>query len=218
MVLEDTPKPGAAPTDDYMKIAQLRFAASQKVAGAADELKKVITARKMTPLYIAVCEQLGWKSDAALLSSMKADNATALEALDAKIKESEEQEGETEIREAFLARAEHHIAIGEKDVAYAAIEETYKKTVAMGLRLDLVLSKLRVGLFFDDLTVVKNEIDRAKALLEQGGDWERRNRLKVYEALFLLRIRDLKKASALLLDSIATFTATELLPYNQFIM
>ena len=142
MVLEDTPKPGAAPTDDYMKIAQLRFAASQKVAGAADELKKVITARKMTPLYIAVCEQLGWKSDAALLSSMKADNATALEALDAKIKESEEQEGETEIREAFLARAEHHIAIGEKDVAYAAIEETYKKTVAMGPRLDLVLAKL----------------------------------------------------------------------------
>ena len=67
----------------------------------------------------------------------------------------------------------------------------------MGLRLDLVLSKLRVGLFFDDLTVVKKEIDRAKALLEQGGDWERRNRLKVYEALFLLRIRDLKKASAL---------------------
>ena len=108
MVLEDTPKPGAAPTDDYMKIAQLRFAASQKVAGAADELKKVITARKMTPLYIAVCEQLGWKSDAALLSSMKADNATALEALDAKIKESEEQEGETEIREAFLAGGAPH--------------------------------------------------------------------------------------------------------------
>ena len=149
---------------------------------------------------------------------MQSANAAALAALDAKIAESEEQEGETEIREAFLARAEHYISIGEKEVAYTAIEETFKKTVAMGLRLDLVLSKLRVGLFFDDLTLVKKEVERAKALLEQGGDWERRNRLKVYEALFLLRIRDLKKASALLLDSIATFTATELLPYNQFIM
>ena len=172
----------------------------------------------MAPFYVAVCELLGWKTDAALLSSMQAANAAKLVELDAAIAECEEKEGETEIREAYLARAEHYIAIGEKDVSYTAIEETYKKTVAMGLRLDLVLSKLRVGLFFDDLTVVKNEIDRAKALLEQGGDWERRNRLKVYEALFLLRIRDLKKASALLLDSIATFTATELLPYNQFIM
>jgi len=86
------------------------------------------------------------------------------------------------------------------------------------LRLDLVLTKLRVSLFFDDLKVVQDEVVRAKVLLEQGGDWERRNRLKVYEALFLLRIRDFKKASSLLLDSIATFTASELVPYNQFIM
>ena len=73
-------------------------------------------------------------------------------------------------------------------------------------------------LFFDDLKLVKSTIERAKGLLEQGGDWERRNRLKVYEALFLVRIRDFKKASALLLDAIATFTATELVPYNEFIM
>jgi len=33
-----------------------------------------------------------------------------------------------------------------------------------------------------------------------------------------MAIRDLKKASALFLDSIATFTATELLPYNTFIL
>jgi len=32
------------------------------------------------------------------------------------------------------------------------------------------------------------------------------------------QIRDLKKSSALFLDSIATFTATELLPYNTFIL
>merc|ERR1719502_2560518 len=172
----------------------------------------------MAPFYNVVCEQLGWKCDDALLKTLQSANTDVLAKLDARIAECEEKEGETEIREAFLAKAEYLIAIGEKDPAYAAIEETFKKTVAMGLRLDLVLSKLRVGLFFDDLTVVKKEVERAKGLLEQGGDWERRNRLKVYEAIFLLRIRDLKRASALLLDSIATFTASELLPYNQFIM
>jgi len=128
------------------------------------------------------------------------------------------ERGETEIREAYLARADFYVRIGENAKAHAALEETYTKTVAMGPRLDLLLCKLRVGLFFDDLRLVKSEIERAKGLLEQGGDWERRNRLKVYEAVFLMRIRDFKKSSALLLDSIATFTATELLPYNQFIL
>ena len=32
------------------------------------------------------------------------------------------------------------------------------------------------------------------------------------------QVRDFKKASAQLLDSVATFTATELLPYNQFVL
>jgi 26S proteasome regulatory subunit N7 len=171
----------------------------------------------MTPLYAIVCEQLGWTVDSAVQSTMAAANAAELATLDARIADCEEKEGETEVREALLARADFRIRIGEKEEAYAALEETYKKTVAMGLRLDLLLSKLRVGLFYDDLTLVKETIERAKLLLEQGGDWERRNRLKVYEAVFLLRIRDLKRASSLLLDSIATFTATELLPYNTFI-
>jgi len=213
------PAPSAsAPADEYMQIAQTRFSASQGKAGAAEELLALIKRREMAPLYIVVCEQLGWKSDAALLATLQTANADALANLDAHIAECEEKEGETEIREAFLARAEHLIAIGEKELAYAALEETFKKTVAMGPKLDLVLAKLRVGLFFDDLQLVKKEVERAKGLLEQGGDWERRNRLKVYEALFLLRIRDLKRASALLLDSIATFTASELLSYNLFIM
>ena len=51
----------------------------------------------------------------------------------------------------------------------------------------------------------------------QGGDWDRRNRLKVYEALALLTQRQVKKAAELLLDCIATFTCVELTSYSQFI-
>ena len=172
----------------------------------------------MAPLYTVVCDQLGWKPDAALRASMEASNAAELSKCDEKIAECDKNEGESEIREAYLARADFYVRTGENAKAQAALEETFTKTVAIGLRLDLLLTKLRVALFFDDLKLVKATIDRAKALLESGGDWERRNRLKVYEAVFLLMVRDFKKASALFLDSIATFTATELLPYNQFIL
>lgn len=54
-------------------------------------------------------------------------------------------------------------------------------------------------------------------LVEEGGDWERRNRLKVYEGYHLLSIRDFKAGGELLLDALSTFTATELIDYNQFV-
>merc|ERR1711959_733653 len=49
------------------------------------------------------------------------------------------------------------------------------------------------------------------------GDWERRNRLKVYEALYLCINREFKEAAERLLTALATFTCTELFEYEQFI-
>jgi len=210
--------PNAGPPNEYVSIAQLRFSAARGDSAASAQLLAIIKRQEMAPLYTAVCESLGWTSDAAALASMEASNAAELAKLDATIAECNENEGETEVREAYLAKAQFYVRIGENAKTHAALEETYSKTVAVGLRLDLLLTKLRVGFFFDDLKEVKKTIDRAKALLETGGDWERRNRLKVYEALFLLMVRDFKKSSTLFLDAIATFTATELLPYNQFIL
>ena len=53
---------------------------------------------------------------------------------------------------------------------------------------------------------MKAGLARAAVLCSEGGDWERKNRLKVYEALFALATRDFQCAAELFLDSIATFT------------
>jgi len=54
-------------------------------------------------------------------------------------------------------------------------------------------------------------------MIEEGGDWDRRNRLKVYEAYYLMSIRDFKAAANLFLDALPTFTCTELMTYSQFV-
>lgn len=54
-------------------------------------------------------------------------------------------------------------------------------------------------------------------LIEKGGDWDRRNRLKVYQGLHSLSIRQFKRACDLFVDALSTFTATELLSYNDFV-
>lgn len=55
------------------------------------------------------------------------------------------------------------------------------------------------------------------SLIESGGDWDRRNRLKAYEGLYLLSIRNFQTGAQLLLDTLSTFTATELIEYDEFV-
>ncbi len=54
-------------------------------------------------------------------------------------------------------------------------------------------------------------------MIEKGGDWDRRNRLKVYEGLYFISKRQLKESSDLLLDTLATFTSTEVMEYKDFV-
>jgi 26S proteasome regulatory subunit N7 len=54
-------------------------------------------------------------------------------------------------------------------------------------------------------------------MIEEGGDWDRRNRLKVYEGIFLISKRDFSAAANLLLDTLGTFTSTELMDYKDFV-
>jgi 26S proteasome regulatory subunit N7 len=58
-----------------------------------------------------------------------------------------------------------------------------------------------------------------KDLLETpgGGDWERKNRLKVYEGVYAMATRDFRTAATLFLDSLSTFTASELCSYATFV-
>jgi 26S proteasome regulatory subunit N7 len=51
-----------------------------------------------------------------------------------------------------------------------------------------------------------------------GGDWDRRNRLKVYRGLARLLERDIKGAATLLIDCIATFSCNEICSYQSFIL
>jgi 26S proteasome regulatory subunit N7 len=64
----------------------------------------------------------------------------------------------------------------------------------------------------------KKSIDRAAALVESGGDWDRRNRLKAYTGLHFLTVRSHLQAAPLLLDSLSTFTSYELCTYSNLVI
>lgn len=68
----------------------------------------------MAPFYELICEEQKWPIDASLLKKMQAENEEALKKLDDRLKDAEENLGETEISDTLLARAEHFARIGDK--------------------------------------------------------------------------------------------------------
>lgn len=121
-----------------------------------------------------------------------------------------------------------------QEKAGPALDLALEKTAGLGARIDLVLAMVRIGLFFQDTPMITSNIDKAleyvrqsrpvlhlvtkpSSLINSGGDWDRRNRLKVYRALHHLSIREFSQAAELLIDSLSTFTATELMEYEELV-
>ncbi|KAM9272071.1 LOW QUALITY PROTEIN: 26S proteasome non-ATPase regulatory subunit 6 [Cariama cristata] len=215
MPLENLEEEGL-PKNPDLRIAQLRFLLSLRPRApdpaARDELMAAVRLHNMAPYYEALCKSLEWQIDMDLLNKMKKANEEELKRLDNELEDAEKILGESEIRDAMMAKAEYLCRIGDKVGALTAFRKTYDKTVALGHRLD-VFYLLRIGLFYMDNDLITRNIEKAKSLIEEGGDWDRRNRL-MYQGLYCVAIRDFKQAAELFLDTVSTFTSYELMDYK----
>ncbi|KAF2116987.1 26S proteasome subunit RPN7-domain-containing protein [Lophiotrema nucula] len=156
--------------------------------------------------------------DEKLYESLKAENDKELETIQKEEDEAAEKAGESEVQAARGKRAEVYTRIGDKEKAIASYETIFEKTGFLGTKIDVVLAIIRLGLFFGDKILVKKTVERAGVLVESGGDWDRRNRLKAYHGLHLLTVRSYAQAAPLLLDSLSTFTSYELCSYSNLVV
>ncbi|KAI0949819.1 hypothetical protein AcV7_008476 [Taiwanofungus camphoratus] len=184
---------------------------------ARKELLAGIQADQMAPYYRVITAASELPLDQALLETMDKANKLELEKLDARLAEAEQTEGESDIADALQARANYFTKIGEREKAIEAQKVALEKTPGLGSRIDIILTLIRIGFFFGDFQMITTNLAKAEELVEQGGDWDRRNRLKVYRGVHLLSIRQFKRGGELLLDALSTFTATELISNNDFV-
>lgn len=181
------------------------------------EILEAIEKDYQLSLYQSCCEEFGWLQEDERITRLQESINLELKKIDERIEDAQENLGESEVREALLAKALFYIRIGDKEKSLEHLRETETKTVAVGQKMDLVFHILRLGFFHLDFNLITKSVDRAKSLFEEGGDWERKNRLKVYEGLLYMSSRQFKKAADLFLDAISTFTTYELFPYSSFI-
>ncbi|KAJ5225581.1 hypothetical protein N7468_006806 [Penicillium chermesinum] len=163
-------------------------------------------------------QKIDFPWDEKLYQSLVEDNKKELDGFQKEEDDAEEAAGETEVQAARGKRAEFWARVGDKDKAIESHEALLEKTGFLGTKIDLVLAMIRIGLFFGDAAFVKKTIERAETLVESGGDWDRRNRLKAYKGMHLLTVRAYSVAAPLLLDSLSTFTSYELCSYSSLVI
>merc|ERR1719162_1878357 len=171
----------------------------------------------MLTFYKNLCAQVGKNVDPHLVADMEKEHAKTMEGLNAKLKDAEENLGDVEVKNALLAIADFYNETGDKDNALEAYEKAFAKTIGAGGKLDNLLTKIRIAIFFDDVKLSQKYIKEAYEQLDKGGDWERKNKLKVYEGIFKMTQKDFSAAANLLLDSVATFTSTEIVTFQDFV-
>lgn len=183
-----------------------------------EEIIKAIQVQNMAPYYHYLYYDLklnGLEWDQSLYDSIVAENNKHISEIKNEIERlDKEDESEMDILKKWTELGEYYAIIGDKVNAETTLLKTIELAPSTGLKIDLYLLISRIGYFYNDLIFIKKYLDKSDELIEKGGDWERRNRFKTYNGIYLMSIRNFKEASKLLNESLSTFTSTELTTYE----
>jgi 26S proteasome regulatory subunit N7 len=155
------------------------------------------------------------------LTALETQHADHVKTLEENIATARESAGDMEVLEAQLQLAQFAAkSLSETEAlqAYQAILQSSK--LSSGKQMDVLMEMTRVASFYDNSKLADDYLEQTLKLAASsgGGDWDRRNRLQVYQALQQLLHRNLQKAASLLVDCIATFSCTELCTYTECIL
>ena len=173
-------------------------------------------------LYRHLRSTLSYASPSALsesdLDALTAHHEVVLSSLRSAITRASDEAGDMEVLHASMDVARYAARccdMGAAADAYRAVLALPK--LSAGKRLDAHLEMARVCSFWGDFRGMGDTLASAAKAIAKGGDWDRRNRLKVYQALSFLLVRDVGSASKLLVEGIATFSCAELCDYPEFV-
>ncbi|KAI8870759.1 PCI-domain-containing protein [Ramicandelaber brevisporus] len=184
---------------------------------ARERVYNAIVEHGMLPYLQLVGSSIDIAVDGHTQGRISTANDAELVQLDATLAEAEDNQGNAEIGQALINKADFFARIGDKAKTIEVYRLAFEKVPTVGAKIDVALACVRVGLFFGDDEIITANIEKARDLIEKGGDWDRRNRLKSYEGLYKLSVRDFAGATKLLVDSLKTFTSVELMDYTEFV-
>lgn len=184
----------------------------------AEEILATIKTNNLAPYYKYLTTELPqyFAFDADLYKSMNDVTEAKISELKKVVQEAEsEEETEVDVVTSTIKLAEYYTEIIDRHNAIETYNKVLQLSPSTGTKIDVLLTLARLDFFFRDYPGVSKHLSEVESLIEKGGDWERRNRYKTYQGVYYLATRNFSEAAKLLIDSLATFTSTELCSYEQ---
>ena len=103
------------------------------------------------------------------------------------------------------------------DTAVEKFKEVIEKTQSFNTKMDSYFEICHIGLQLKDQKILTEYLGKCEQALKTGGDWEKKNRLKVYSGLNHLLNKNFKEAGKLFLEALMTFTSYELFDFKTFV-
>ena len=209
-------------TPEYILLIKIRFKLTlQKYRNDESlkaELLDAIKRRNMTRHYEDVCKELDWKVDEDLLNRMKRENEITWKGIESSDGSALEDSERKNWREKF----EFFCETGDLDRAESiANAVTNDETNSSSVRIEAAFGLFRTAYIKSNVHSMGRTIVKITDLMEgscaSGSNWCCRNKLKVYETVYYLAIRNFARAARLLLDCIPTFESYELLPFREVV-
>jgi len=192
----------------------------QKSDVPTKELMSLIKEHNMKHMYQSAWQQCDWKVDQDLIAEM--DKVITKEEIESKklLENAKENAGEVEVQKIRTRIAQFATLTASPEEAakkWNEVSGEKKKSASTTQRINQSYSILKIYLAYNKMDLFREELIKAKDLVELGGDWTALNILRVFEGLGEMRDRRFEKAADLFIGSIATYTATDLMSYERFL-
>jgi len=140
-----------------------------------------------------------------------------LRRIDDKIQKAEADGSDIEIRDALIEKGDLYLNHRDHINHRANYLKAIEKTVGSSKKLELYLTVLNSYYVTDDIPKFIEVLAICKVLNDEGGDWEKKNKLHVYEGILMIIKRDLTAAANLFLSSVNTFNAPEIISFETLV-
>ena len=140
-----------------------------------------------------------------------------LQKLYTKLKDAEQNFSELDMRDVFIEIGDYFLDQKNFERSLGNYSIAYSKAATTDSKLDITLKVMLVAFRTQDRALLKKQVEQANILFDEGGDWEKKNRFKAYEAVYFMMVRNFKQAALNFLDILATFTSTELVSFTTFV-
>lgn len=137
--------------------------------------------------------------------------------LNQKIDNAKKEEGDIELRNAYAERAEYFFNKGQLDESVESYLLALEKTAGVLKKLEYNLVVLQIYFTQRKIKQFSELLTTCKKLDEEGGDWEKKNKLLVYDGIWHVIKRDFHKAADIFLSCVNTFNAPEIIDFKQLV-